>query len=249
MIRDLELLIQLQTIDLRIHDLIQSQSSLPRSLAELERAIAAAAKTVDAVNSELAANAMEKKSFEEKVADAKTALDKSQERLNSIKTNREYDAVHAEIENFKSIIAGADARKRSLLAEADKLTLSVEEKKTELEKIKAEREPKITELKAQIASIDSSVASLKLERSAINSGIPKSLLRTYDHILSRRKNAKVLSFVGIDSQTCSSCFKVLETQLINEIRRGTKLLTCQNCGAIFVWSEESVEKKEEAPPA
>jgi uncharacterized protein len=249
MIRDLELLIQLQAIDLRIHDLVQSQSSLPRSLSELERAIAAATKTVDAVNSELAANAMEKKSFEEKVADAKTALDKSQERLNSIKTNREYDAVHAEIENFKSIIAGADARTRSLLAEADKLTQSVEEKKTELEKIKAESEPRITELKAQIASIDSSVATLKQERSGISVSIPKSLLRTYDHILSRRKNAKVLSFVGTGNQTCSSCFKVLETQLINEIRRGTKLLTCQNCGAIFVWSEEPLEKKEEAPPA
>ncbi len=249
MIRDLELLVQLQTIDLRIHDLIQSQSSLPKSLAELERAIADAQKAVDGADSQLDANAAEKRSFEEKVADAKTALDKSQERLNSIKTNREYDAVHAEIENFKSTIAGADTRMRTLMAEADKVTQSLEAKKDDLEKVKTESEPRIADLKTKVASIDSSVATLRQERSAIAAGIPKSLLRTYDHILSRRKNARVLSFVGIDNQTCSSCFKVLETQLINEIRRGTKLLTCQSCGAIFVWREEPLEKKQETPLA
>jgi predicted nucleic acid-binding Zn-ribbon protein len=249
MIKDLELLVQLQTIDFRVHDLIQSQSDLPKALSELERAIANAKRAVDSVHNQLAANAAEKKSFEEKVGDAKTALDKSQERLNSIKTNREYDAVHAEIENFKSIIAGADARARSLLAEADKLQQSLEVSKADLEKTQAESEPKIADLKTKIASIDSSVAGLQRERAEVSEHVPKSLLRTYDHILSRRKNANVLSFVGDDNRTCSSCFKVLETQLINEIRRGTKLLTCQNCGAIFVWGEKSEEKKDAVPSA
>ena len=249
MIKDLELLVQLQTIDLRIHELIQSQSDLPKSLSELERSIAAAGRAVDNVNNQMDSNAAEKKSFEERVVDAKAALDKSQERLNSIKTNREYDAVHAEIENFKNTIAGADAKMRNLLAESDKVTQSLEAKKEELEKIKADCEPKISDLKAKIASIDSSVAALRKEREGITVGIPKSLLRTYDHILSRRKNAKVLSFVSHDNSTCSSCFKVLETQLVNEIRRGTKLLTCQNCGAIFVWGETAVEKDTAAPAA
>jgi|WetSurMetagenome_2_1015567.scaffolds.fasta_scaffold00026_45 uncharacterized protein len=243
MIQDLELLVQLQEFDLRIHGLFQSQSSLPKSLWELERSIASAQKAVDAINSQFAANVAEKKSFEDKVAEAKIALDKSQDRLNSIKTNREYDAVHAEIENFKSTIAGADTRTRNLTAESDKLTQLLDTKKADLEKIKTENEPKILELKNQIASIDSSVAALRQQRSTIAAKVPKSLLRTYDHILSRRKNAKVLSFVGKDNGTCSSCFKVLETQLINEIRRGTKLLTCQNCGAIFVWHTEG-----ETPP-
>jgi hypothetical protein len=247
MIKDLELLVQLQSIDLQIHEQIQSQSELPKALSGLEKAIAGGVKAVENVQKQLGANAAEKKSFEEKVLDAKNALDKSQERLNSIKTNREYDAVHAEIENFKGIIAGADSKSKNLLAEADKLAQTLEGKKEDLDKIKSENEPKITELKAKIASIDSTVAALKLERNGITASIPKSILRTYDHILSRRKNGKVLSFVGVNSKTCASCFKVLETQLINEIHRGTKMLTCQNCGAIFVWEGNSEEKTESAP--
>ncbi|HUI90758.1 MAG TPA: C4-type zinc ribbon domain-containing protein [Chitinivibrionales bacterium] len=257
MIKDLESLIHLQAIDLQIHEILQSQRDLPKLLSELEKAVVSAQKTVDGVSQQLAANATEKKTFEEKVGTAKSALEKSQERLSSIKTNREYDAVHAEIENFKSIIAGADARMKSLSAETDKLQQSLEAHKAEREKIKGENDPKIAELKTKIASIDSSVAQLKEGRGAIIAGIPKPLLRTYEHILSRRKNAKVLSFVDDSHRTCSSCFKVLETQLVNEIRKGARLLTCQNCGAIFVWGEKPVdkvtdkseEKKEEAPAA
>jgi predicted nucleic acid-binding Zn-ribbon protein len=253
MMKDLESLIQLQDIDFRIHETIQSQRDLPRLLSELERGLSSAQKAVDNVNQQLAANAAEIKSFEAKVSDAKSALEKSQERLNSIKTNREYDAVHAEIENFKSIIAGADTRMKNLSAETDKFQQSLESHKAEYEKIKGENDPKIAELKTKIASIDSSVAQLRQTRAAITAGVPKPLLRTYEHILSRRKNAKVLSFVNEGHHTCSSCFKVLETQLINEIRRGTTLLTCQNCGAIFVWgekpAEKAEEKKEESPEA
>jgi predicted nucleic acid-binding Zn-ribbon protein len=96
------------------------------------------------------------------------------------------------------------------------------------------------------------VSGLRKNRAVITAGIPKPLLRTYEHILSRKKTGKVLSFVNESQRTCSSCFKVLETQLANEIRRGTRLLTCQNCGAIFVWGEkpaEKAEEKKEEPPA
>lgn len=249
MIKDLESLIQLQNIDLRIYEFIQSQKDYPKLLLDLERTVATAQKSMDSVNLQIAANLADKKAFEEKVADAKNSLEKSQQRLNLIKTNREYDAVHSEIENFKSIIAGADARMKNLAAETEKIQQSLNEHKAEYEKIKSENDSKIEELKTKISSIDSSVAALKNERAAITANISKSLLRTYEHILSRRKNAKVLSIVNNETRICSSCFKVLETQLINEIRRGTKLLTCQSCGTIFVWREKSVEKKEEAPTA
>jgi predicted nucleic acid-binding Zn-ribbon protein len=52
---------------------------------------------------------------------------------------------------------------------------------------------------------------------------------------------------------------VLETQLLSEIRRGSKMITCQNCGSIFIWGDnsdekenmpaENTDKKEENTPA
>jgi uncharacterized protein len=244
MIHDLESLIQLQKIDARIYQFVQSQSDYPAALAELKACVSKAKKSVDLVLEKTAGLEGEKKSVQEKVEDAKTALEKSQGRLNSIKTNREYDAVHAEIETFKSVIAGADGRIKHIDEELEKQKQAIDEASVAFEKIKTENESKIDDLSTKISSIESSIALLKKERDAISASVPKPLLRTYEHILSRRKTGKVLSFVNNDTRTCSSCFKVLETQLINEIRRGTKLITCQNCGSIFVWGDNADEKNE-----
>jgi uncharacterized protein len=246
MIHDLESLIQLQKIDVRIHQLVQSQADFPRELAELEAGVSKAKRAVDSVTEKMAALDAEKKSVLEKVEDAKTALEKSQSRLNSIKTNREYDAVHAEIETFKSVIAGADGRTKHIDDEMEKQKQVLETNTAEYERIKSENGVKIADLSSKISSIDSSIAQQKQERDAIGAAVPKPLLRTYEHILSRRKTGKVLSFVNNDTRTCSSCFKVLETQLISEIRRGTKMITCQNCGSIFIWGDD-IDGKEEKP--
>lgn len=244
MIHDLESLIQLQKIDARIYQFMQSQSDYPAALAELKGSVSKAKRSVDSALEKAAGLEGEKKSVQEKVEEAKIALEKSQGRLNSIKTNREYDAVHAEIETFKSVIAGADGRIKHLDEELEKQKLAIDEATAAFEKIKTENEAKIADLSSKISSIDSFIALLKKERDAIIAAVPKPLLRTYEHILSRRKTGKVLSFVNNDTRTCSSCFKVLETQLINEIRRGTKLITCQNCGSIFVWGD-NVDSKDE----
>jgi predicted nucleic acid-binding Zn-ribbon protein len=244
MIHDLESLIQMQKIDVRINQLVQSQADYPKSLAWLETGVIKAKKAMDSISEKMTALEAEKKSVQEKVEDAKIALEKSQERLNSIKTNREYDAVHAEIETFKGVIAGADGRIKHIDEESEKQKLTLEASLADYEKIKGENEGKIADLKTKIASIDSSIAVLKQERGTVSVTVPKPLLRTYEHILARRKNGKVLSFVNTDTQTCSSCFKVLETQLINEIRRGTKMIACQNCGSIFIWGDEVVETEE-----
>jgi predicted nucleic acid-binding Zn-ribbon protein len=239
MIPNLESLILLQKIDLKITELVQSQSTFPKELSDLEAMTAAAKKAMDSINAKIAALEAEKISILEKAEDAKKSLDKSQERLNSIKTNREYDAVHSEIETFNHVIAGADGRIKNCDTEIEKRKQGLEAANAEYEKVKTENEPKINELKEKIASIDSLIAAQQVERNAIVAIIPKPLLRSYDHILSRKKNGKVLSFVSLNSKKCSSCYKMLETQLINEIRRGTKMITCQNCGAIFIWEENN----------
>jgi uncharacterized protein len=241
MIHDLELLIELQKVDVRIYQLIQSQADLPKTLSDLEEVVTKAKNTLDAVSQKIATLEADKKSIATKVVDAKGALDKSQDRLNSIKTNREYDAVHAEIETFKSVISGADGKIKAIDAEIEKQLKALEEATAAYEKTKTDNEAQINEIKTKLASIESSVDVVKEERAKIAATVPKSALRIYEHILARRKNGIVLSFVKSGKSTCSSCFKVLETQLVSEIRRGSRIQVCQNCGSIFVWGETKLD--------
>ncbi|MBN2189099.1 MAG: hypothetical protein JW699_06565 [Chitinispirillaceae bacterium] len=235
MLSDIEHLLQLQEIDLKIHQQELAKKELPESVKCLEQAIKAARTAMEAAIA--GADGAEKGicDLEEQVVAAQASFEKSQGRLNAIKTNREYDAVHAEIETQKNIIQTSEVRRKKLADEAAQRKAAAEEAKTEFEKVKAENEPKIAELNTGIASIDSVIAGIVKERGAVASLISKSFMRTYDLIKKRRKNALVVSSVN-ESRTCSVCHKVLEPQLMNEIKRASKLIVCQSCGSILIWT-------------
>jgi Zn-ribbon protein, possibly nucleic acid-binding len=240
MISDLESLIKLQEIDLKISELVHAQEDFPATISSYSGTIKNALDAVDSTKKRIEDVVSEKKATEDKISEARIQLDKSQERLSTIKTNREYDAVHTQIENFKNTLTSGDSKLKTLVQEADLLQQSLEKETAELEKIKSENEPHIAEIKGKIDTLGVSIAELTARRNEIIAMLPKAVLRTYDYILKRRKNGQVLSFVKGDARTCSVCFKILEPQLINEIRKGNKMIICQNCGSIFIWKNEEI---------
>jgi len=100
---DLASLMNLQSIDTRINELTRESEVFPASLSKLENAIKKSRDVVDGLTKKLTTLFEEKKTLEGAIADAKAHLDKSQDLLNSIKTNREYDAVHTQIEISKRL--------------------------------------------------------------------------------------------------------------------------------------------------
>ena len=234
---DLALLINLQRIDARINELTRDREVFPTSISQFEDAIQKARATVDGLTKKLEALLQGKKTLEESITDAKAHLDKSQDLLNTIKTNREYDAVHTQIENFKSVVSNSDSKIKKFDADAGELTQSIEKAKAELEKIASDNESKIAEIKNKMDAIGASIAQMTEERNSVIKSVPKTLLRTYNYILNRRKSGRVLSYINEDERTCSVCFKILEAQLVNEIRKSDQVITCQNCGSIFVWKD------------
>jgi uncharacterized protein len=236
MLRDLESLVQLQEVDLRIHEQELAKEQLPATVKELELIIEKAKNNHAAVAAKFDAAEKELTGFEDLIKKAQENLDKSQTRLNSIKTNREYDAVHAEIESAKNLLHTSESRKTKLTEEVSKLKAATETAQSELEKTISENDPKIAHLNSQIAAIDSVITGITKERNAIVPQVSKTTLRTYDQILKRRKNGKKVVSLVDRMRTCTVCFKMLEPQLMNEIKRSTKLIMCQNCGSIFVWN-------------
>ncbi len=239
--QELENLVQLQEIDLRIREQELAQEQYPVAVTGLEEAILKVKASLDNATKKLTKVESEKKTFEGQIETAKAHLEKSQERLNSIKTNREYDAVHAEIEAQKNLLNNAESKRKNLLDEILKMESNVENSKAEYDRIKNENEPQILELKSKINAIDSNIATITKEREVLLPRISKQYMRTYDLIRKKRKTGRALSHVT--TRTCGICFKVLEPQLINEVKRGIKLILCQNCGSILIWDQNTVKEK------
>jgi predicted nucleic acid-binding Zn-ribbon protein len=244
MIKDLENLIALQEIDSKIFQQNVASHDFPESVAQLTGLIEAATKAVASASEKMDAVAADIRAQEGIVVKSKAALEKSSERLNAISTNREYDAVHTEIENFKNAGTQAEGRLKSLAQQKEQLAEALVAAQQELEKVKAENEPKIAELKAKIDSIQTIIDEITVERNKIVPLIGSHILRTYDFIRKRKKNGQAVGLIKGNSRNCAQCFKILEIQILNEVKKNSRPVQCQNCGAILIWDEQTQAPQE-----
>ncbi|MDR0330508.1 MAG: C4-type zinc ribbon domain-containing protein [Chitinispirillales bacterium] len=236
MIQDLEYLIKLQDIDLRIKEQELAKEQHPAAVSSLAKQIALAEAANAAAEERLSQLMGGIKGIDDQTAALRESLDKSQERLGSIQTNREYDAVHKEIEAQKAMLAATESKKSDLEANIERHKAEYEEAQKSFENIKAELQPQIDGLEAKIGAIDSVIAEITTEREKVSPSVSLQTMRTYDAIRKKRKNGKAISLVG-GNKTCSVCFMVLQPQLCSEIRRGTKIILCESCGSMLIWDE------------
>jgi predicted nucleic acid-binding Zn-ribbon protein len=208
---------------------------------ELEQAQSA----IEELQAKISEIANEKASVDTVMEEARQSVERSQSRLSTIRTNREYDALHSEIETNENAITGGKSRLEALEGERTSTEEAIAEAQKSLEELKAENEPRVAELKARIASIDGQKDELFARRKVIEGETSPQFLRAYEHIQKRRKSGKALSFASDESRTCSTCHKVLEPQVVNELRSAKRLNICQSCGSILIWQEEA----KEPPPA
>jgi uncharacterized protein len=242
-------LMELQNIDTRIHELDLSSHQFPEEMAVREAAISSAQAAVKAREEQLQQLQQEKKSLAQAITDAASALERSQGRLSSITTNREYDAVHTEIETNRQAAAGAKTRLDTMDADRASAEQALADAHSAMEQTKTENEPRIGELREKVAAIDGQRQRLLAERADAATQVSSQFLRAYEHIQKRRKDGSVLSYASADSRTCSRCHKMLEPQLANEVRQASRLSICQSCGSILVWKAIAEDPALSGPPA
>ena len=243
---ELKNFVDLQNIDIRIIELENSKQEFPLEVIRLEGEIQAAINAVAKVEKELGVANADKNIAEERIFNAQKILERSQERLNSIKTNKEYDAVHSEIETNKQLVDSGSKKiqKHEEVIEAVKNRLT--EANQKLEAVKEDNQPIIDDLKSKIANIDFEVAKVTQEREVVLPLINKNFIRSYDLIRKRRKNGKTLAVITSTDRTCTICFQKLQPNIFNQTRKATEIIYCQNCGSILVW-QGNIQEEPSAP--
>ncbi|MCL2219469.1 MAG: C4-type zinc ribbon domain-containing protein [Chitinispirillia bacterium] len=238
MIQDLEHLVKLQGIDLRIKEQELAKEQYPAAVADLTKRItqAEAAKNAAAAGLEQISSGV--REMDNQTAKLRDSLAKSEERLSSIQTNKEYDAVHREIEAQKGMLASSIGKRDSLELEIEKYKAALDAAETALESAKAGLQPQIDDLNAKISAIDSNIAEITKERDAVAPLISPATTRTYNAIRKKNKKGRAVSLVN-ESKTCAVCSMVLRPQLFNEIRRGSNFTLCESCGSMLIWDESS----------
>lgn len=226
----LEKLIRLQEIDRKRELYRETRDRLPQQIDLAQGALQRAKQIQQQFQADQERLGKERKEKERDLQVAEEKLSKLKTRLTELKTNKEYQAHLSEMEVAKADISRieeellllmdhADTAKKKESEEAAKV--SEEEKRFTAEKVRLEE--RLSELEREVEGLIEEEAEL-LKR------LDPKLLQEYRQLIKTRKG---LAVVALEKTTCSGCHFSLPPQLVTEVKKMEKILTCSYCHRIL----------------
>lgn len=238
----LHLLVKLQEVELAIKQFEAVIAAKPHELDPLMHVLDDARTSATSHRTELDSLDKQRRQLEAAIAEEQTNLQKAQRKLLEVKTNKEYAAMLSEIETFKQKISGHEDAVLHImeLSELRKQELQVLERRVNV------AEQALTEGRQRNDRELSTLQEILVERQQIReetaSQVERPALALYRRLINGRKGIAV---VGIKNGTCQGCFLTLPPQLVQEVRRQDRILTCSHCQRILFWSGDTVHTPSE----
>jgi uncharacterized protein len=233
----LRLLVKLQELELAIKQFEAAVAAKPRELDPLQRALDDARASATTHRRDLETLDKQRRQLEAAVTEEQYNLQKAQRKLIEVKTNKEYSAMVAEIETFKQKIT---EHEDAVLHNMELIELRRQELQ-ELDRRVKEAEQDLTEGRRrnelELAVLQETLAGRRQTREAVVQQLERPTVDLYMRLLSSRKG---LAVVSIKNAACQGCFLALPPQLIQEVRRNDRVLTCSHCQRILYWSGETL---------
>ena len=228
----LDLLLKLQVIDYDLGELERSKEYLPDMMDNLNREIGDVKSRLDETTSELAEARVRQKTLEIDIAAREAELQKFQQQMMAIKTNKEYDALVSQIDTVKGIISDAETDLLQTIERISDLEKDIVEVRDQSHHTNENNSRQLEILQEKIDSIGDKVSSKVAERKEIASKIPRPTLSVYERV---RKGKGGTAVVAVKMRACGACLQALTPRKVQEIKKGDKILTCENCGRLLYW--------------
>jgi len=233
---DLELLLKLQNIDYDLGELERSKEYIPDMMENLRREITDSERKLEENTQALSDARVEQKDVDLQLQEKQEKLKKLQERMMAIKTNKEYDALISEIDQIKADIFDLEKRGMELLEAIEKYEKESDGLDDQVANIKNVNDEQLHSLQEQIDSVGSKIQAKEKERLDLVGQVNKRIMMTYDRI---RKGKGGAAVVAVKKRACGACYKALPPQKIQEIKLGERIITCDSCGRMLVWTSDS----------
>ena len=224
---DIEHLLKLQEVDEQLMELERSKDYLPEIIANVRKEVTDAREAVAQTQRLLTESQLKHRQLEGDLKEAQENLARYQTQMNTIKTNREYDALTGEIESTKERVGFIEDEIILTLNEADELHTRLEESRKRLELLEQSNSDQLANLEREMGSVESKVRAKLDERNNISVRVTKGTLSVYERVRRGRGSPVV---VALKKNACGACYKSQPPQRIQELRKGLTVITCDNCG-------------------
>nr|HDN00057.1 hypothetical protein [Deltaproteobacteria bacterium] len=224
--QELAILIRLQGIDLELRKINEEKSSAPKNLEDLQEQLSSKEAELDELNERVTEIQKRKVDIEDEFELENIRLGKSQKKLSSLKTNREYQALQKEINEIKKTNTDREDEILAIMEEISSLQEQIEERNKQIKQYRKQIRAEKKRVQEVEERLNAKIIDLTEERQAVSKDISPNLLSKYNFLKDRRDCVAV---AAVTDGVCSACNMNIPPQLFNELLRDEKILTCPSC--------------------
>ncbi len=228
-----ENLIRLQEYDNRLNALKLQKGDLPMIIEGLEEELDEKTRKSSDLEENKKKLQNDRKIFEKEINASKSQLKKYEEQLYHVQNNKEYDAISLEIDTKKVEIESLENKILQTIEEEETLKTEGDSLIEEIKQLSDQLKEHRSELSEINKHTQEEEDRLMHDREKLAKALDDRQLRMYERI---RVAKDGLAVVPIQRNSCSGCFSAIPPQRIIEVRKKGRLLNCEFCGRILVWT-------------
>lgn len=231
-VEKLRALAKLQWVDSQLDKIIVLRGSLPEEVDDLDFEIQGLEGKKGKVEEDIAELQVEILRRQGNIKDFGSQIRKYEEQLNTVKNNREYEALTKEVEYANLEILTSEKKIKQLQEQIEQKNMLFSDIQAQVDERSADLAEKQKELEIIIKETEMEENRLRAESDEASKLVEKRILDAYGKI--RRNMRNGLAIVSTDRDACGGCFAIIPPQTQLEIRQKKKLLFCENCGRMLV---------------
>jgi len=236
MTEEISALLELKDVDIKLVNLTRIVGQVPLKIAELNRGIELLREEYAKKRAQLEEYKVKRRTKEKGIEDFAEKIRKFELQQFEVKTNKEYQALLHEIALQKEKRSQLEGEIIELMELEESSAKELKEFEAKISREEARAVEEKGKLERELEEAKCHMKIVNEERDRLLAKLSAPIRSRYERIIGGKGGVAV---TAVKNRGCGACFTNLPPQMINEIRKGNKVLNCETCGRILVWGNES----------
>jgi len=232
----IDTLVKVQQIEIESGKLKAYLKKMPARISSLEQELETFIRSVEGDEAAIEEFNKQYRAFESDVQLNLSKIQKSQEKLRAVKTNKEYQSSLKEIDDIKAVNSQLEDEMLELLENIETAEKAIKDRKQHYTQIVEESNQEKEAIERDAQQREENLVELESRRVAVAAGLDAGLLNIFNQVKAKQDN--LVAIVAVQDAVCQGCNMNIPPQVYNELQRCNSLRYCPSCFRIIYWQNQ-----------
>ena len=228
-------LVNLQKIEIETSSIKKQLSTVDQRIEVLDKKLLDFNQTIEEQKSLINELNEKYRTYESDLQMHLDRIKKSEAKLSSVKTNKEYQSSLKEIDDLENINSKIEDDMIEFLDRIEEAENVLKAKTTEFSELETQMKTEKEIIQKEAEEGRHRLGNLDAEWETVSGDIEAEVLATYNQI--KENQAYKIGIVAVKDAVCQGCHMNIPPQMYNELQRGDSLKRCPLCERIIYWKD------------